>query len=816
MARSTLFLLVVLVPGAAAAQLLVPHEAGAPGHPASPLSIRHQEISVEVDTQVARTRVTQVFENHTDRPLRGRYVFALPERAAVSNFATWVGGRRVESRVERRERARETFEQAAEAGRAPGLLESLGPGVFQTTVDAIPAGGTKRVEIEYSEVLPYEAGRVILRIPLTVPSLETPTIRDLRVRIRLAERDKTIGAVEMPGYPMQLRRIDDRHVELSTHATNDKPTSDLVVSYAVQGDEMGLSFITHRMPGEDGYFLLSIAPQELTRSEDIVKKDIFFVFDTSGSMAGPKIRDARRALLRMLGMLQPEDAFSILAFSDGMNPWRSSVKLASKENIGAARAFVRRLKAGGGTHIAGALEFALTHLPDRGRPRVLIFFTDGQPTVGLRDPDRILARVRNLNRSGTRIFTFGVTGGVDARLLDDLARENRGASAYVDGGASIDAVVAGFYQKISRPVLADIEFEYEPVTTRLQYPQVLPDIYKGQQLIVVGRYHGEGRGRLTLRGTLNGVQKTLVREIDFPAQKESDAFVARVWAQRRVRFLLDEMDRNGETPEMRDEVIALAEAYHLVTPYTSMVTVAEPTLASLSPSRIKPGDPEVLIRAPRSALAVVLHLPFGEVVRARWDPRRARWRARFLVPGDLEDGVYPVRLVVMLPDGTVERHRLSFTIDTRAPVMALDLPRRLPAGALLRIRARPKIDPGSILEALSAGGRAAIVEMAKTFTDVKAVSVRLWDGRTQALRVSPRGEGWVAEIETECTQPPGRYPLTVSAVDWAGNLRQERAEVLLVAPEAECAGTAWGQASAPEDEGGTRRASAAGHEVAAR
>lgn len=771
-----LVLAVYLVPFAAAAQLVVPTEPG-DGASASPLSVRNQHVEVEVDSQVARTTVVQVFENHTDRDLEGTYLFALPDRAAVSGFATWVDGVRVESRVEEKAQAKKTYEKAAAAGRAPGLLERLGPGVFRTRVEGIPSGGTKRTELAYSEVLPYQDGEVSLRVPLKVDGLEAPTIRDFRVRVRIGDRTKRIARVWSTSHEVAVRRIDDRHVEVRLAEANVVPDRDLVLRYAVESDDLGLTFLAHRDGDEDGYFLLSIAPQELTTAADIVKKDVVFVFDTSGSMDGAKIAQARSALDQCLGLLNGGDAFSVVGFSDGLNPWKRRVVPATPENLDDAHRFVDHLSAGGGTDIGGALSQALDILEDRGRPRVVVFFTDGDPTVGETNPDRIVAAVGGKNVAGTRLFTFGVAAGVNRRLLDALARENRGVSEYVEPGQAIDEVVAGFYSKISKPVLADIDFAYDPVTVAWQYPSVMPDIYKGQQLLVVGRYRGAGEGQVVLSGTLNGKRRTFETKVAFPAAAPEDGFVARIWAQRRVQFLLDEMRLKGEQAEMREEVVALGKRFHLVTPYTSMVTVPQPALARLSPSRIKPGDPEVLVPAPRDARSVTVHLSFGLVRRARWDAHRGAWVARFLVPTDVPDGVYPVRVVIVHSDGSRERLALHYTVDTRAPVMAVEAPPSVRAGEVLVLRARPRVDLLAVAQAVEGGAPGAATEIAKTFADVKYVSATLWDGREVELGLSADEGGWSAEIETPRDLAPGAHTIRVTAVDWAGNLHRQRVEV---------------------------------------
>ncbi|MDF1566301.1 MAG: VIT domain-containing protein [Deltaproteobacteria bacterium] len=777
----TLLSAAAALPAPAGAQLLLPAEPGV--RFGDPLSIRAHEVDVIVDSQVARVTVGQVFESHRDTTLSGTYVFALPETAAVSSFATWVAGRRVDSRVEEKAQAEATYQRAARQGAAPALLENLQPGVFRTRVEGIPASGTKRTELTYSQILPYEGGEVVLKLPLQVPGVTPVRVRHFRARIKLADRTKKIVRVWSDGTPVATNRIDERTVEAIFAQDDFIPDQDIVLHYSVESDELGFTFLTHREKGDDGYFLLSIAPQELTTDADIVKKDVLFVFDTSGSMAGSKIEQARRALARCIELLQPEDRFSVLAFSDSTNPWNKDVVPATLAHRADARHFAARLSSGGGTAIDASLKKALRMLPPNGRPRVIVFFTDGQPSTGETHPDRILANIQAANTDGTRIFTFGVTGGVNTRLLDELARQNRGESAYVTAGRSIDEVVAGFYSSISRPVLSDIDFDYDPVTVAMQYPAVMPDIYKGQQLLIAGRYRGAGEGKVVLEGSLNGEARRFEIPVTFPEEHPGDAFVARQWAQRRVDHLLAEIQAHGQTPEMRDEVVRLGRSYHLVTPYTSMVAAPQVALASLSPARIKPGDPEVLVPAAADARAVLVYLPFGEVRRAVYDARRELWVARFLVPPDVVDGVYPVTALVLPRVGPARRHELSYTVDTRAPVLAVDPIDPTEAGGLFELRVRPRTSLLSLVDALADSGLEDAVEIAKTFADVKYVSAFLWDGREVELGLTPGESGWSATIETPSDLPAGEHALRIVAVDWAGNLRTTHATLTVTSSE---------------------------------
>jgi len=756
---------------AGSAQVLVPGDPGE--HAGGLITIRSTSIEASVEAQVASVKMTQAFENHLGEPRAGSYVFALPERAAVSSFATWVEGRKVLSRVEGKKAARESFQRAARQGASPALLENIAKGVFRTEIEGIPALGTKRTEIEYSELLPYESGELSLRIPLHVGAYQAQGLGNFSARILVHDKQKRILEVSVGDVPAIIHRIDEHRVEVQIQAKDLVADHDLQLSYQVSGDELGFSFVANKSDDEgDGSFLLSIAPQELTEESDLVKKDVLFVFDSSGSMSGMKIEQARSALKRCIALLQNDDRFSILAFSDGLTPWRRWPVPANSENRRSALSFVEGISAGGGTAINAALGSGLGAFEKNGRPKVLVFFTDGEPTVGVTRVGEILQNARNANKLSARIFAFGVEGGSNQRFLEQLAVQNRGSAASVTPGQSIDEVVASFYRGISRPVLSDISFDFEPVTVSLQYPLIMPDIYKGQQLVISGRFRGEGAGRVTLRGQLNGKQRSFELPVVFPEGGNLRPFVARQWARMRIAALLAQSAERGVSGELRDEVVRLGVRHSLVTPYTSMVATPELAFASLSPSRIKPGDPEILIPAQEDARAVVVVLPFGPHVDAHYDPNRGVWAARFLVPPMAEDGVFEVAAFETNSSGQIRRHSVSYTVDTKAAVLRADPVAPIRAGERFVLHVRPVLNLLQVGAALAQNKKKDALELTKSFSDLRQVSVFLWDGRELELGLQPLESGWSASIETSRELAPGSWPLRIVAVDWAGNMSQ--------------------------------------------
>jgi Ca-activated chloride channel family protein len=377
---------------------------------------------------------------------------------------------------------------------------------------------------------------------------------------------------------LSLRRKSDKEVEVSFDKEQGLLDRDFVLYYATGKDDVGLTALMHRpIPTQQGFFTLLITPK-LSLSESTLPRDIVLVLDTSGSMRGKKIEQARRALKYCLNNLTPRDRFGLISFATVVNPYDEKLVEATPEQLNRARKWVDDLDATGGTAIQEALDAAIKMRPASDeRPFTVVFFTDGEPTIGETDPEKILRSFAAKNTARTRVFTFGVGDEVNAALLDRLAEQTRALSTYVRPAEDIEAKVSGMFSKMANPVLTNLKL----VTTgdvRLGevYPPVLPDLFHGGQLVVMGRYDGKGAAAIKLTGKIGKATREFVYETRF-AEKTDDSkeFVEQLWARRKVGFLLDQIRINGEKKELKDEVIALARRYGITTPYTSYLIVPD-------------------------------------------------------------------------------------------------------------------------------------------------------------------------------------------------------------------------------------------------
>jgi len=574
--------LLLLAQSALADGIVIPDpiEPVPPDHIVVPfLPIKYHRVQVEIDNQVAQVEIDQVFLNDGDFELEGTYIFPLPEDAAISDFAMYVDGERLEGRILDKEKARAIYEDIVRRRQDPALLEYVGRNMFQAQVFPIPAHSERRIQIAYSQVLSQEGGLVRFVYPLNTEKFSPRPLEEVTISVDVRS-DAPIKAVYSPSHDIAISRLSETHVTASYEASDVTPSTDFELFYSLSSEDIGVSLTTYRQGDEDGFFLLLVAPKADFGQQEVVAKDVMVVVDVSGSMAGGKLAQAQEAVQFILEHLNPDDRFNILAFSTSVDLYASTLQSASRADD--AEDFVRGLTAMGGTNINDALLQALEKLPGE-RPEIIIFLTDGLPTVGVEEAGPIIANVREAAGPTVRLFAFGVGDDVNTVLLDSIAQENRGTSDYVRPGEDIAQVVSGFYEKVSTPVLTDISLDFEDITVLDVYPQPLPDLFAGSQLVVVGRYRGEGSVTLGLSGVVNGEEQTFSYGGQvLPAESREMDFLPRLWATRKIGYLLNQIRLYGTEQELVDEIVDLSLRYGVMTPYTSFL-VEEEELEIFSP-----------------------------------------------------------------------------------------------------------------------------------------------------------------------------------------------------------------------------------------
>jgi Ca-activated chloride channel family protein len=538
------------------------------------LAVKYHRVRVTIEDQVATTHVDQVFVNESGYQLEGVYMFPLPEGATINDFSMWVDGERLSGEVLPAEQARHIYEDIVRRQRDPALLEYVGRNVFRASIFPIPPQAEKRVEIEYTEVLPLDNGLVHYRYPLDTERFSPKPIGDVSVHVEVHSRE-AIKAVYSPSHDVDVDRRGDYNVTIGYEDADVLPNTDFQLYYSVAEEDIGLNLLSYAGSGDEGgFFLMLLAPRVEVDSTAVVAKDVLLVLDTSGSMRGEKLDQAKRALGFVLNQLNEGDRFSVVSFSTGVHLFAESLADLSKRED--ALRWVEALEAKGGTDINRAMLEALVQVDDTGqdRPAIIVFLTDGLATEGEVDTDRILANIEGAAPQGVRIFSFGVGDDVNTLLLDRMASDHRGTSAYVRPGQSIEEDVSAFYAKVSTPLLSDVQIDFGSVQVEDAYPYPLPDVFAGTQIVMVGRYREGGATTVTLRGTVNGQEK-VYRFGDVSFQTEIRAgegkFIPRLWAMRKVGYLLNQIRLHGESKELVEEIVDLSVRYGIMTPYTSFL-----------------------------------------------------------------------------------------------------------------------------------------------------------------------------------------------------------------------------------------------------
>ena len=592
--RSTLAVLVAALASASSASasgILIPEDKKLP-----PLAMVNHKVTVTIDEQVAITTVEQTFRNHTDRNLEATYLFPVPKGASVDKFTMWVDGKEMGGELLDAKHAHKVYTDIVRRTQDPGLLEYLGNSLLRLSVFPVPPKGDQKIKISYKFVAQKDGNVIEYIYPLKTDGKATRTLEAFSVNLTIKSRH-AVQNVYSPTHAITTTRKGDREVNVAFERNQAILDKDFQLFYGFGDKDIGLTPLLYKpITGEDGYFMFLVSPQ-VEAEKKRVPRDLVLVLDTSSSMSDIKMQQAKKALKFCLTQLKSEDRFAILKFSTSVMPFRDKLVEANKDYLEAANKWVDGLKTSGGTAIWPALDEALgMRSDDPSRPFTMVFFTDGQPTVDETNPDKIVKNVMGKNSGNTRIFTFGVGDDVNAAMLDQLADSTRAIATYVREAEDIESKVASLYAKISNPVLTDVKLA---TTGGIQlheiYPPKLPDLFQGTQLVVIGRYTGNGHSAIKLTGIVGKEKQEFVYELNFPPKTESHTgkdFVEPLWARRKVGYILDQIRVNGEKKELIDEVVALAKRYGIATPYTSHLVVPDGAMPVVPPS-VRPGDPKL-------------------------------------------------------------------------------------------------------------------------------------------------------------------------------------------------------------------------------
>ena len=537
----------------------------------APLEVNYHKVSARITDQVAVTTIEQEFYNPNATRLEGTFLLPVPRGAQLNKFTMEIDGKKVDAELLAADKARGIYEDIVRSMRDPALLEYIGQDVFRVRIFPIEPHGKKRVSLSYTQLLKADGGLLNYVSPLNTAKFSAKPLQNVSLKIELAGT-RPLKSIWSPSHAVEIRR-DGGKATVGFEARDVRPDTDFQLFFAFEAGELGANLLTHKVAGEDGYFLLLAAPDVSTKGKS-VPKDVCFVLDTSGSMAGGKLEQAKKALAFCVENLNDGDRFEVMRFSTDVEPLFGEVTEASAANRQRALAFIKDLKPLGSTAIDDALHKALALFPARvagaARTATIIFLTDGLPTIGVTDEKSIVRNVKDRNAAGTRVFCFGIGTDVNTHLLDKITEETKAFSTYVLPEEDLEVKLSAFYSKIKEPALANVKLTFpDGVRVTKLYPSPLPDLFKGEQLVVAGRFTGEVKGRLVIEGSVAGEARKFSYDVNFRSASVEHEFIPRLWATRRVGYLLDEIRLRGENVELKDEVTELARKYSIVTPYTA-------------------------------------------------------------------------------------------------------------------------------------------------------------------------------------------------------------------------------------------------------
>ncbi|HEX3250692.1 MAG TPA: VIT domain-containing protein [Pyrinomonadaceae bacterium] len=735
------------------------------------LSLSVMNVDVLIDNQHARVKVLQIFDNHTAQILEGKYLFALPPAASISDFAVWDADVRIPGVMMEKRRADKVYSEIKQQQIDPGLLqqddEHEGRSAFSAKVVPIPAYGTKRVEMEYTEVLPVDSLVSHFTFPLK-PSFGDPQpIDEFNLHLHIIN-ENPIAPIAQPGVqlPLSITKSEPHEFEADIRARGVTLKEDFSFDYRIDVPESALSFTAYRAPERissydlrdpslaapkpDGYFEARAIFNQQSNSQTQQPRNVVLLLDTSLSMYGEKLKRAVEAVDYFLHSLSPQDHFDLIIFNDDAYSFSPAPLPATAENVEQALGFIKNSMLGGATDLRKALAKAVevsAQLPAGEHSVILI--SDANPTVGTRDLKQVLSALEKSNGTQVRVFTFGLGSDANGTLLEQLAKTGHGYFARARETEDIASTLKIFLDHVGSTSIEDLSFTSSDANN---FYQVYPSddySFDGSSLSYVGRYRAPSpRTTVTMQAQFGSEPMKLSREVVLPELSDEHAHLPRVWARARVDALLREMDLNGEREDYISEIIRLSEKYRFVTPYTAFIAAPR---ALLRPRLIQPGDPVLRVKTPESINSVFAVFPFGETLPLTFLKSEGVWEVRFLAPSWLPDGTYRCRLMMTDVDGNAYQETKTFVIDSHAPSLKV------------------KLDQTTVR-----AGDDLVVKVSAD-SDTVRLFVRMYGSKPAPVSWSSQEQTNVGKLRLAPGLATGRYTITVSAEDSAHN--QSRTEV---------------------------------------
>ena len=537
------------------------------------LEVKDHNVQVTINNGIAVTKVTQVFHNTEKRQVEALYTFSVPKGASVANFSMWINGKEMVGEVLEKQRAREIYNSYKQMRRDPGLLEQSDFRTFEMRIFPIGADADQKVEITYYQELDFDHDTATYVYPLaTVTRKGVDSRVSGRVAVSLDLKSAIpIAELRSPSHEsaFAVAKHSDNYWQANLETSGGSLANDFVLTCRVSRPKTGIDLITSRGEGEDGFFCLSVtAGQEVADKQESM--DYVFLVDISGSMADAgKLLSAKDSVSAFLNELDEADRFEVLTFNITPELAFSQLQPATAANKLLANQYLAKQAAHGGTVLRPAIATAYKYAA-KDRPLNVIILSDGLTEQQERQTllQQIQARPGN-----TRVFCVGVGNDVNRPLLEQLAEDSGGLSAFISAGDDFARQARAFRQKLVRPFATDLQLKIEGIEVSDLEPAVVPNLYFGTPVRIYGRYRGSGTAKVTLRGSVRGIEANQAAQLDFPKTDTANPEINRLWASRRINSLIKEADRHGDRTPIISDVVRLGEDFSIVTEYTSFLVL---------------------------------------------------------------------------------------------------------------------------------------------------------------------------------------------------------------------------------------------------
>ncbi len=560
------------------------------------MAIKSLGTTTEILGQIAITHTDQRFFNETGMIVESIFVFPLPEGAMITELYYWFNGKKYAAEIRERQSAVKDYNDKLRQYLDPALLEYLGNNLFRLSIAPINPNSEVRFEITYMELLSYDFGKVSYKYLLNTLELSPKPLETVMLTID-AQSAKPFKYFISPSHynstATQINKISDYHYSAIFGDENFYPDKDFEVEFETIRSDVDFHVLTYTpVPadsfGNDSFYALWITPPDSFRNWQPIPKDIVFTADVSSSMEGLRIQQLKQALDGFLDLLSSNDRFNIITFGTHVTKFQPDLVQATSDYVYAAHNFVYQMYALGMTNMDGALRASLTQSFGTQTSNNLIFLTDGFPTYGETRIDVLVDSAKAMNKKYARIFSFGIGETLSKPLLIRLARENSGYPTFIAADDSIALIVTNHFNRISKPVLSDIKINFGGLNEWDRYPKIIPDLFWGNQALLLGLYSNSGIFEVRLKAKAFGDSIELKQAIAFLDSAGGHRAVPRLWAQAKIQYLLEQIEIYGEVQELVDQIIDLSIRYGVLTRYTAFY--ADPTKVTESKPILKPTD----------------------------------------------------------------------------------------------------------------------------------------------------------------------------------------------------------------------------------